>query len=351
MFSGSSLNAYNNLHPLFGDRDTSSGPDSVGTLPLECLLVIDSGFSHTIVMPTYKGRPLQRAIRRLDFGGKYLTNLLREIISVRHADLHQDVKVVNDIKEDVCFVSHDFKGDMERTWVRKKVPRSMGSAGQSEIPREADGETKAMEVDAEDPPREPPSLPHSISSSGVVDYILPDFVTRMRGQVVRTYESTTQRATERRKLKQRSVLGGTAAAADDDESLLTLGNERFTVPEIIFTPSDIGSTQPGLADMIMQSLATLPPLIQATMLANTLVVGGTAKLPGFVERLQSELRTLVRDDWVVRVRRMGDPVTSTWLGGARMATNREVVRKWGVTREEYMEHGSLWVGRRFAGLN
>jgi len=45
---------------------------------------------------------------------------------------------------------------------------------------------------------------------------------------------------------------------------------------------------------------------------------------------------------------MEDPVTSTWLGGARMAGNREVVRQIGVSREEYFEHGSAWVGRRFA---
>jgi actin-related protein 6 len=135
----------------------------------------------------------------------------------------------------------------------------------------------------------------------------------------------------------------------DTEVSMTLSNERFSIPEILFSPSDLGSKQPGLPDIILQSLNVLPPLIQATMLSNVLVVGGTAKIPGFVERLQAELRSRIRTEWAVRVRKMDDPVTSTWLGGARMASRHpDVVREYGVTKEEYLEHGSAWVARRFA---
>jgi actin-related protein 6 len=131
---------------------------------------------------------------------------------------------------------------------------------------------------------------------------------------------------------------------------MTLGNERFSVPEILFSPGDIGSKQPGIADVVMQSLSVLPPLVQATMLSNVLVVGGNAKIAGFTERIEAELRTRVKTEWMVRVRKMPDPVTSTWLGGARLATGfPEVVREYGVTREEYLEHGSAWVARRFVG--
>ena len=90
---------------------------------MECLLVIDSGYSHTTITPIFEGRAIQRAIRRLDFGGKHLTNLLKETISVRYFDLHQDTKIVNDIKEDTCFVSRDLKIDMEKTWKGNKGRR------------------------------------------------------------------------------------------------------------------------------------------------------------------------------------------------------------------------------------
>ena len=66
---------------------------------------------------------------------------------------------------------------------------------------------------------------------------------------------------------------------------MTLGNERFTVPELLFNPGDIGMKQAGLPDTIMQSMSGLPPGLWTAMLSNILVVGGNANLPGFVDRL------------------------------------------------------------------
>ncbi|KAJ9611473.1 Actin- protein 6 [Cladophialophora chaetospira] len=322
-FIGSSLNAYNDLHPLFEEKSyTKTNNDSLAELPMECLLLIDSSYSHTTVTPLFRGRPLHRAIRRLDFGGKHLTNLLKEIISVRHFDLHQDTKIVNDIKEDVCFVSDDFKQDLEKTW--------RGNKGrQKPATQKPHNEEVAMVVDR----------PGSQDEDLRIDYILPDGINLLRG-FSRPYDSTPA-AIKRRKQ---------AALASDPEVeiSMTLSNERFSVPEILFSPSDIGSKQPGLPDIVMQSLSVLPPLVQATMLSNVLVVGGNANIPGLVERLEAELRMRVKTEWAVRVRKMNDPGTSTWLGGARMASQWPgVVREYGVTKEEYWEHGSAWVARRF----
>jgi actin-related protein 6 len=308
------LNAYNDLHPLFEgyDQNTENGMDQ---LPMECLLVIDSGYSHTTITPLFNGRPLQRAIRRLDFGGKHITNLLKEVISVRHFDLHQDTKIVNDVKEDTCFVSKSFKAHMEDTWKgNKKKPRN---------PRANPDDMDVYRNDADTETR--------------IDYILPDGIHLLRG-FSRPYDASAAAARKKR----------SAAMSADAEIVMTLGNERFTIPEIIFSPSDVGSKQPGLADCVMQSLAVLPPLIQATLLSNVLIVGGNANIPNFVDRVRDELRTRVKSEWAVHVSKMADPVTSSWLGGARMASrHRDVVREYGVTREEYLEHGGGWVGRRF----
>ncbi|RMZ90245.1 hypothetical protein DV736_g2521, partial [Chaetothyriales sp. CBS 134916] len=309
-----SLNAYNDLHPLF-EEYRSNPPQGQSDLPMECLLVIDTGYSSTTIIPTFNGRPLQRAIRRLDFGGKHLTNLLKETISVRYFDLHQDTKIVNDIKEDVCFTSIDFKQDMEKA--RKAVK------GQRRLV-DAEGEEE-MQIDsqADDDVR--------------IDYILPDGIHVLRG-FSRPHDPSAAAARKRR----------LNASAPESEISMTLGNERFTIPEIIFSPSDIGSKQPGLADCVMQSLAVLPPLIQATLLSNVLVVGGNANVPGFVDRVQQELRSRVRSEWAVRVRKPPDTITSSWLGGARLASRHpQKVREYGITKEEYYEHGSAWAARKF----
>jgi len=321
---GPSLNAYNDLHRLFEESAASPDNNSWGQLPMECLLVIDSGHSHTTVTPLFKGRPLHRAIRRLDCGGKHLTNLLKEIISVRHFDLHQDTKIVNDIKEEVCYVSNDFKEDLEKTWNGNKGHQKAVSAKRQE--GDAD---HAMNIDQK-----------SSTEEIRVDYVLPDGIHILKG-FSRPHDPTPA-ARKRRQ----AALAGTAA---DSEITMTLGNERFAVPEVLFSPSDIGSKQPGIPDIVLQSLSVLPPLVQATMLSNVLVVGGCAKMPGFVERIEAELRMRVKTEWAVCVRKMEDPITSTWLGGARMSSRSpEVVREYGVTREEYLEHGIAWVARRFA---
>ena len=382
---GQALNAYNDLHTLFGD---TSNPDitSTSTLfsppqPHECLLVIDSGFSNTTITPCYRGRPIQRAIRRLDFGGKHLTNLLREVVSVRHADLSQDLKVVNDLKEDVCFVSQDFEGDMERSWVRAKVPKRLGDErraqkreltgedgdrGDREDGSEHDqddegdeGDYDAMDVD--DHNGRPNGERQNIRNRRglVVDYILPDFVTRMRGAVAQTYSSISTHTLAQRQRRLHGKLGANGNGivkthgAESTENILTLGNETFTTPEIVFRPLVLDSSQPGLTLTILQSLATIPPALQATFLSNVLCVGGTASLPGFTQRLQTDLRASVRDDWPVRVRKMADPVTGTWLGGVRCSWDRTetgVVRRFGVTREMYEEDGWVRCARKFAGL-
>lgn len=303
----SSLNAYNDFHDLFEGTSEAEGQSDSSHLPRECLLVVDSGYSSTTITPCFQGRPIHRAVRRLDFGGKHLTNLLKETVSIRYQDLSQETKIVNDMKEDMSFVSLDFKNDLEKTWKGNKKSQSNDTSGEP-------------------------------NQDLRIEYVLPDGLNVHRG-FSRPFDPSAE-AVKRRKL----------AAAHGDEAVMILGNERFSIPEIVFNPADIGSKQPGLAECIIQSLSKLPPLIQATMVANTVVVGGNANIPGFAERLESELRARIRAEWLVRVRKMNNPTTSTWLGGARLATNhRDDLERYAVTKEQYLEYGSAWTARRFVG--
>uniref|UniRef100_A0A1A8I666 ARP6 actin-related protein 6 homolog n=1 Tax=Nothobranchius kuhntae TaxID=321403 RepID=A0A1A8I666_NOTKU len=54
------------------------------TKPSElCCLVVDSGFSFTHIVPYCRSKKLKEGIRRINVGGKLLTNHLKEIISYR----------------------------------------------------------------------------------------------------------------------------------------------------------------------------------------------------------------------------------------------------------------------------
>jgi len=268
------------------------------TLPAEIMLLIDSGYSHTTITPLLQGRPLHPAIRRLDVGGKLMTNYLTRLISMRHFDMRNETYVVNEMKEAACYVSLDFKGDLEKTWKGTR-----------------DEKRKDW-----------------LTGAGIAkDYVLPDSHTRFHG-VLRDYDPNASRA-------RRGI--------PNTEDVLTLRNERFVVPELLFHPSDIGLRQPGLADLIMQSLSVLPIGLWPGLLANVVVVGGNAKFENFIQRLQMELLERVPTECVVRVARPENPITSTWLGASNFARHEHVERL-AVTKQQYEEYGAGWVARKFA---
>lgn len=49
----------------------------------------------------------------IDVGGKLLTNHLKELASFRQWNMMNETHIVNDIKETCCYVSTDFRQDME----------------------------------------------------------------------------------------------------------------------------------------------------------------------------------------------------------------------------------------------
>lgn len=293
---GPAVNAYNDIQATFRTPRPETTPL---TTPAEAILLIDSGHSHTTITPVLQGRPLHPAIRRLDVGGKLLTNYLTRLLSVRHFDMRNDPYIVNEMKETACYVTLDFPSDLDKTW--------KGTRGERR--------------------------PTYLSGSGGIakDYVLPDSHTRFHG-LVRDYDPSAAKARK-----------GAVVAED----VLTLRNERFAVPEILFHPRDIGMRQPGLGDLVMQSLSVLPVGLWPAMLANVVCVGGNTLFENFVQRLQTEILERVPDACIVRVARPADPIVSTWTGAASFARHEHVERL-AVTKQEYEEHGAGWVARKFA---
>ena len=155
----------------------------------------------------------------------------------------EETHLINEVKEAVCFVSKDFEKDLEKTW--------KGGVGDQRKT--------------------------SVNGGGaVVDYVLPDYNKHTDG-FMRPHDSSLAS-----KVKKLGALGGATEGVEDS---MTLGNERFCVPELLFSPGDIGMKQAGISETVMQSMSGLPPGLWPAMLANILVVGGNVHLPGFLERL------------------------------------------------------------------
>ena len=111
--------------------------------------------------------------------------------------------------------------------------------------------------------------------------------------------------------------GVDAVGAPLPDQVLAVNNERFTVPEVVFAPPDIGLRQAGLAQAVADAAFAAPPALHPLLLSNVLCTGGLARCPGFRKRRAADLRALVPDDIEV-----GGQPPSRLMGTPNQAKNR-----------------------------
>eukprot|EP00002_Diphylleia_rotans_P022263 TRINITY_DN4360_c0_g1_i3.p1 TRINITY_DN4360_c0_g1~~TRINITY_DN4360_c0_g1_i3.p1 ORF type:complete len:329 (+),score=58.83 TRINITY_DN4360_c0_g1_i3:62-1048(+) len=184
-------------------------------------IVVDSGYSFTHIIPFENGRVINSGIKRINVGGKLLTNYLKEIVSYRHWNMMEETLLVNRIKEKTCYVSMDFNREL-RTPKGRNNPLRM-------------------------------------------EYVLPDYRTSTYGYVKGVDPEPENRS--------------------GDEQILPLTNERITIPELLFHPSDIGIPQAGIPEAIIQSVQSTPESIHGLLYSNIVLIGGNTRFPNFKMRL------------------------------------------------------------------
>jgi actin-related protein 6 len=85
------------------------------------------------------------------------------------------------------------------------------------------------------------------------------------------------------------------------EQILSMNNERITVPELLFHPSDIGIPQAGVAEAIVQSIQSCHPDLHGMLYSNIIITGGNTLFPNYKERLERELRAMVPAEYELNV--------------------------------------------------
>ena len=71
--------------------------------------VVEVGDGVTCAVPIYEGFGIPEGVKRLDLGGRDITNYLGNMLKKQK---QIDMETVKDIKEKLCFVSQDFNGDI-----------------------------------------------------------------------------------------------------------------------------------------------------------------------------------------------------------------------------------------------
>lgn len=224
------------------------------------------------------------AVRRIDFGGKAMTNHFKELVSYRSLHLMDETYLVESIKDLLCFVSSDVNLDL-------KLSKCKGRG--SPYRRE---------------------------------FVLPDGVNNLRGYL---RDKPTAPAKEKKP-------GKGSHGPQVKEQVLVVNNERFTVPEVLFRPSDIGLDQAGLAETIVEAVSSAHPCVQPLLYSNIILTGGVCKCPGFRDRLVQDLQPMVLDHLELGVHIPKDPQTHAWLGGSLLGKRKDYTR-YTMSRARYMD--------------
>jgi len=299
------------------DPRSCDEPGSQAAFTAQAALVIDLGFSstcalhrffpapltpraHSTVVPVFDARVQWAGVRRINLGGKALTNLLKELVSYRcvpspsppsspapsSMNVMDEFYLIEKIKERLCYVAPD--------------------------------------VEAELASAQAPRLRAAIAR----DYVLPDGAQHARGFVrgeaddPRRAERAAHAARRPAAAPSREEEDEEAAAASDPfsaEQALSLCNERFMVPEALLHPSGVGSPQAGLAEAALAAVSACGADIRPLLWSRVLLVGGGAALPGLRERLWAELRPLVPEDCELLLSAPPQPACSAWRGGSAWA--------------------------------
>ncbi|KAL6006258.1 Actin-related protein 6 [Asimina triloba] len=200
----------------------------------QCSLVVDCGFSFTHAAPVLQNFTLNFGAKRLDLGGKALTNYLKELVSYRAINVMDETFIIDDVKEKLCFVSLDVAKDLQ-------ISRKHGK----------DNLLKCT-------------------------YVLPDGVTHTKGFVKDLDEAQrylTPDVTPHPKPVSREEIGQFEDAGKQEDrrridltkNEFNLTNERFLVPEMLFHPADLGMNEAGLAECIIRAVNSCHPYLHPVL--------------------------------------------------------------------------------------
>lgn len=123
-----------------------------------------------------------------------------------------------------------------------------------------------------------------------------------------------------------------------DGSLVTIGNERFRVPEVLFQPSLIGNHASGVHEMLFASIMLADLDLRAELYSNIILSGGSTTFPNLEKRMAKELTALVPATMTVNVVAPAERKYSVWIGASILANLNNFGDRC-ISRDEYDQEG------------
>eukprot|EP00696_Hemimastix_kukwesjijk_P013761 gnl/Hemi2/2757_TR971_c1_g1_i1.p1 gnl/Hemi2/2757_TR971_c1_g1~~gnl/Hemi2/2757_TR971_c1_g1_i1.p1 ORF type:complete len:377 (-),score=156.21 gnl/Hemi2/2757_TR971_c1_g1_i1:155-1285(-) len=130
-----------------------------------------------------------------------------------------------------------------------------------------------------------------------------------------------------------------------DGQIITIGNERFRCPEVLFQPSLIGHEHPGIHETTYNSIMKCDVDIRKDLYSNIVLSGGTTMFNGIADRMTKEIQALAPSSMKIKIIAPPERKYSVWIGGSILSSLSTFQSMW-IQKSEYDESGPGIVHRK-----
>ena len=333
------------VSPVMAAHNTISSPPCC---------IVDMGWSAAHIVPTYRQVPTTpSAIRRMPLGGRHLIQSWKYYVSYRQWNLMDQEFLLEAVQEQLGFLSLDFEEDLRQARYvplgRRPYDREFVLPDYSTTYKGFVRLPPALQADRAIANEETAEKHHETIQDGAADGNKGEEGDGDDGdknkdsidgenedEIDEDEEEESDEAKRRRILRQRQEEERRRQEEEAEHQVLTVSVERFTIPEILFRPTDAGldANLAGLPEAIVSSISACPRQYQAIMYQSIRVVGGLSQLSNLQKRLERELRCLAPCQYEVRVEVADSPVEQAWLG-AKKWVQQKPYSNWSIRIDEW----------------